>query len=131
MALNFDDPNTVNALSMALGFVGQAFAQNPQQAAMANQAVQLAQGQQRSQLLSNLLAGGGTTPVAGGQGQAGYASQLTPEEIDQAPTAMAAGLGQPTAGAQTTPTLGQDVRMSLLSQLLGGGQTPFGLTQRR
>lgn len=131
MAIDFNDPNTVNALSMALGMVGQLFAQNPQQANFANQATQLARSQQRSQLLGNLLRQGGNTPQVG-QTQAGYASKLTPEEIDQAPTATAQGLQQPTTAAQGgLSTMDAGARYNLLSQLLGGGQTPFGSTQRR
>ena len=132
MAFDLSNPQTANAFSMALGMIGQMFAQNPQQAAMAGQVTNMARGQQRSQLLGNLLQQGGTAAPQAGQGQAGYASRLTPEEIDQAPTATAQGLQQPTTAAQGgLSTMDAGARYNLLSQLLGGGQTPFGSTQRR
>lgn len=130
MAIDFNDPNTTNAFAMALGMIGQAFAQNPQQAALAGQAVKLAQGQQRSNLLGNLLKPATTPAAAGTQQGAGYASKLQPSEIDQAPSATAAGLQQPTGGAIQNTGL-SPIQANILTTLLGGGQTPFGLTQRR
>jgi hypothetical protein len=138
MAMDFNDPSTVNALAMALGFVGQAFAQNPQQAQMAQQAVGLAQGQQRSNLLANLLktaapgtqvgANPGSTAPTGGVPTTKLAGVGAPF---QEGGAMAAPAGMNPTNTGASPSGLNPQQTQVLAALLGGGQAPFGLTQRR
>lgn len=129
--MDFSNPSTVNALAMALGTIGKGFAQNPQQAAFADQVSGFAQRQQQNQLLANMLgggAGGGQAPALSPavDEAAGYAgSQVAFNE--QANPAV--GVPAMQAGQPTSPSTmgGQDAgRMAMLAQLLGGGgYSPF------